>query len=333
MYLLLCATLSLAVLLAIDVAASFLAALVWMAMSSRMETWTPQVRARRLFLLRITPDLAAVFLVAAFVVPSYLAYEPHNTGEIVALELVLMAAVSLCGIVLAGVRGLRSYRATRRLVRGWLAQAEPISLGEASFPAFRLKHCFPVLAVVGIFRPRLFIAEQVFGLLSAGEISAAVAHERGHLAAGDTIKRWLLRACRGMLSLLPTGRKIDRAWSDAAEAAADEHAARGNAAAALELASAMVKIARLVPHGAQLEMVAWTPLIMENVGGVTSRVFRLARIAEEPLDNPHQSARLRRLAMGGCVSGLCFALLMGVFHPALQLRIHSALEYLVSALQ
>src|SRR5438093_1171007 len=74
-------------------------------------------------------------------------------------------------------------------------------------------------------RPRLFVAQQLCDALSPVELSAALAHERGHLAARDNLKRALLRACRDVLTIVPAGRTLDRAWAESAEAAADEHAA------------------------------------------------------------------------------------------------------------
>ena len=46
-----------------------------------------------------------------------------------------------------------------------------------------------MVAVVGAFRPRLFIADHVFESLTAEELAATIAHEYGHLAAHDNFKR------------------------------------------------------------------------------------------------------------------------------------------------
>jgi len=83
-----------------------------------------------------------------------------------------------------------------------------------------------VIAVVGSIRPRLFVAGQVLDSLTDEEMLAAIAHECGHLAA-DNFKRVLLRACRDMLTIVPCGRSLDRAWAENAEAAADESAPIG----------------------------------------------------------------------------------------------------------
>ncbi len=50
-----------------------------------------------------------------------------------------------------------------------------------------------MIAVVGAFRPKMFIAEQIFLSLDKQELAAAVAHECGHLAARDNLKRLILK--------------------------------------------------------------------------------------------------------------------------------------------
>jgi hypothetical protein len=72
----------------------------------------------------------------------------------------------------------------------------------------------------------LFIAEQVLKILTKDELAAAIAHEYGHMAAHDNLKRSMLRASRAALLIIPCGRSLDRAWGEASESAADEHAAQ-----------------------------------------------------------------------------------------------------------
>src|SRR6185295_18024879 len=115
--------------------------------------------------------------------------------------------------------------ATSRLTADWLRKAVPIKIEGVAITTYRIDHAFPVIAIVGVLRPRLFVASQVLSLLTPDELAAAVAHENGHLAARDNLKRGLMRACRAALLIIPTGRFLDRAWSEAAEEAADENAA------------------------------------------------------------------------------------------------------------
>lgn len=332
MYELLGICLSLVGLLSINSVASVFVSVFWRRISPVAESWSTSTRAQLLFFLRIVPGLVAILCVGAIFIPSYLANEPRHTSEIVTAKLGLLAAVSLCGIGLALWHRLGTCLATRRLVRDWLKHAEPLRIENLTIPAFRFQHRFPVIAILGAFRPRLFIADQVFHALSAEEIAAAVAHEKGHLAAVDNFKRASLRMCRDVLTVIPAGRSLDRAWFEAAELAADDYAARGGASVALDLASALVKVARLAPRGSKPAMLAGTSLISEDPGRITSRVVRLIQRSAQPSSQTAETPILK-LAMGACLSGFLTIAVLIISSSGLLATIHSALEYVVSALQ
>jgi Zn-dependent protease with chaperone function len=80
-----------------------------------------------------------------------------------------------------------------RLGRRWLREGRPLELPGAPAAAYRIRDPFPVVSVVGILRSRLFVAEQVVERLSKSELEAVLAHEAGHLAAHDNLKRLALR--------------------------------------------------------------------------------------------------------------------------------------------
>ncbi len=333
MYVLLAICLSLIGLLTINSIASMLTAVLWRGVSPAAKNWSITTRAQFLFFLRVTPAFAAVLCVGSLFIPAYLANEPRQTAEIVTAKIGLLAAISLYGIGLSAWRRFGAYRATRRLVKDWLKCAEPVRIENVAIPAFRFRHRFPVIAIVGIFRPKLFIAGQIFEALSPEEISAAMAHENGHLAAGDNFKRGLMRACRDVLSGIPLGRTLDREWTEAAEMAADEQAAGQGAAVALDLASALVKVARLVPRGAHQAITAGACLIAEGQVSIRSRVLRLTQLAAES-----DGLRTRRpvtldLTVGVCFSCLLVAAILTLCNSDLLTSVHSTLEYFVSVLQ
>ncbi len=74
------------------------------------------------------------------------------------------------------------------------------------------------------------------------------------MKARDNLKRGFMRICRDVLLIIPSGRTLDRHWSAASETAADEHAAERGGDVALDLASALVKVARMIPAGARPAM-------------------------------------------------------------------------------
>jgi Zn-dependent protease with chaperone function len=273
-------TLVLAMLLTVNAVATAAAAGLWHLLKQPLLRCSARTRAELLFVMRIGPPAIAIIWIAAFMIPSYLVYEPYSTNEFVSKKLGGLAAISAIGVGCAVWRGIRSWRATRSLLKKWLADATPIELDDLDVPAFRLSHSFPIIAVVGTFRPRLFIAEHVLGSLSKEELAAAIAHEYGHMAANDNLKRSMLRASRAALLIIPCGRSLDRAWGEASESAADEHAAQQSSDVALNLASALVRIARLIPSEDRQVMPSSAFLVGgEETRGVKARVRRLVELA------------------------------------------------------
>ena len=235
-----------------------------------------------IFMLRTFPIGLGIICVSMLLIPAYIEHEPRSGHEPVSLKLAIIACASALGLALALFRGLAAWRATTRLRSDWLRHAERIELPHIKIPSYRIQHQFPVIAIVGVLRPRLFIAEQVFTSLGPEELMAAIEHEAGHVVANDNLRRGLLRACRDVLVIIPSGRRLDRAWIEASEAAADEHAAGRGRRVALDLASALVKIARLIPAGVKPAMPAGAFFIAaEEVSGVKNRVRRLVQLADD----------------------------------------------------
>jgi len=280
MYAFLGITLVLALLLTINATATMVAAGFGRLCKPLLRKCSARTRAEILFVMRIGPPVIAIVAIAVFMIPSYLVYEPHTTDEFVSVKLGALAALSAIGVGLAISRGIRSWLATRSLLRDWMASATPIELASIEVPTFVLQHSFPIIAVVGAIRPRLFIANHVLESLSEEELAAAIAHEYGHLAAGDNFKRTVMRVSRAALLLIPCGRSLDRAWSEASESAADEYAAQQSSLVALNLASALVRIARMIPKGQRHAMpAAVSAFLNEDAGGVKVRVKRLVELA------------------------------------------------------
>lgn len=282
MYRLLGITLVLALLLTINATATLAAAGICRACKRILWKCSARTRAEILFVMRIGPPVIAIVAIAAFMIPSYYMYEPAVTDERVSFRLGALATISAIGIGLAFWRGLRSWLATRSLLKQWLATATPIKLDAITVPTFVLQgHSFPLIAVVGAFRPRLFIASHVLESLSEEELAAAIAHEYGHLDARDNFKRSVMRISRAALLIIPCGRWLDRAWSESSESAADEHAAQRSSQVALDLASALVRIARMIPRGQSQALPASVSgfLMAPDAPGVKVRVNRLVELA------------------------------------------------------
>jgi Zn-dependent protease with chaperone function len=213
--------------------------------------------------VRLLPIAAALVSGLVIVAPGFVLREPADGKEAPGLVATGLAAA---GLALAGSLARRAWRArqaTRSVLAQWNASARPVAIANGPAPAYRIEHPFPVIAVVGVFRPRLYIEETVLQALTAEELSAVLEHEAAHIRARDNAKRWLL-ACAPGVGWRRTALALERAWEETSE-----HDADRGAHGALDLASALVKTARLAPSGVQLRLPA---AAFHGGGDVASRV-------------------------------------------------------------
>jgi Zn-dependent protease with chaperone function len=330
MFLLLGVSILLTVLLTFNGVASVVSSVLWGLVGKRATQLSGSTSARLLFLLRTLPAAIGLGTVVLLLAPAYLLNEPRATAETISLKLALVASASAIGIVLAVIRGVASWRATARLAADWLSRGELISIPGVRVPAYRIEHRFPVIAIVGVFRPRLFIASQILDSLTNEEVSAALAHENGHLATRDNLKRGLLRACRDALLIIPCGRSLDRAWAEASEAAADEYAAEGGRQVALNLAAALVKIARMIPKGVRPMMPAGAFLLGEDeIGGVKARVRRLLNLAASHRKSCSRDRLIAPFLMWTSLLLLCLSIVFATSNGYFLGTVYAMIEHVV----
>ena len=325
-------SLLLAALLTFNSVATFIIAGLWRVAGRTTDNWTAAARARLLFSLRILPAVLAFLTVSLLLVPAYLAHEPRHAAETVSFKLALLAIFSATGIAVSVYRGIGTHRATANLTSDWLRQGKPIEIPGIDIRSYEIRHAFPLIGIVGFLRPRLFIASQVLQVLTPEEISAAVAHENRHLTARDNLKRGLLQACRDALLIIPCGRLLDRSWSEASEEAADENAARQGNGVALDLASALVKIARIIPVGGRPTMPAGVFLLGdEETKGIKSRVRRLIALANSERQGSRYDG-LTRLVVWAPATMLLIGFVIAATNPYLLTRVHHLIEHAVFVL-
>lgn len=332
MYTFLCITLVLALLLTINATATMASAGAGRLSKRWLRKCSARTRAEILFVMRIGPPVIAIIAIVAFMIPSYLTYEPHESGEVVSWKLGGLATLSAIGVALAFARGIRSWLATRSLLKEWGASSTPIHLDTIKVPTFVFQHTFPIIAVVGAIRPRLFIAAQVLESLSEEEMAAAIDHEYGHLSAHDNFKRSVMRISRAALLLIPCGRSLDRAWSDASESAADEYAAQRSSLVALNLASALVRIAKMIPKGQQQIMPASVSAFLagnDDVPRVRTRVRRLVELAGGDPRLLVSSAPLVRFLPWTALTVLVIISVMIESRPQVLAAVHQVVEHVV----
>ncbi len=327
--------LALAALLTVNALASVLATTAWRFASRMVKNWSAATRARLIFILRTFPATAALLAVAIFLIPSYLAFEPRQTNEAVSVKLGLLALFSAIGIALAVWRGIATWLATKKLTDDWLTNAEIIRLENLPLPVYRIKHQFPVVAIMGVLDPKLFVADQIFDALNNDELSAVIAHETAHVSSHDNLRHWLMRICRDALVIFPFAYSLDKEWAEAVELAADEKAASGEGnATALDLAQAIIKIARLIPAGIKPTMPAGAFLIdgeAESGDTLERRIGRLILLTESKPDLSRLESRVPNL-----VVWFCFALLLLMMVTAINSDVlavlHTGIERVVAFL-
>lgn len=233
-----------------------------------------------LFAIRVFPVVASLALVLFVAVPAYWTFEPYETRESVSPGLAVAAATAIVGIGLALYRVARMAALSRRLTKEWIRAATPLRLEGLPIAAYRLEHEFPLLAITGIMHPRLFVANRLLESLSREQMAAALAHELGHLAARDNLRRFLL--CLLPAPIFADG--MDRSWAVAAERAADSYAVRQGSESALDLASALIQVARMAPEGLRAASLPCVQLLATGDPAVLAdRVEHLVALAEREL--------------------------------------------------
>src|SRR5205823_5089341 len=134
-----------------------------------------------------------------------------------------------------------------------------------------------------------------------------------HVSARDNLKRLLIRACPDVFGA-PCA--LDRAWTAAAEEAADARAAAERPAARLDLAQALIHVARLaVPEVPALVSAFYLG------GSIDARVRRLVDLPAEPASAPWP-----RFALPAAV--LLFAAVEITVAPALHALMEQAVRFL-----
>jgi beta-lactamase regulating signal transducer with metallopeptidase domain len=262
----------------LDLAVSALVALVWRTRAVAPSDLPPHNRARRLFLLRLVPSVTASTITLLVVLPAFSIFEPLGHQEEVGPAMALLAIAAIAQLVIAMVLAARSLWLTRRFERAWLQDAEVIA-APAGLRAYAVESSTPMVALVGVFSPKVMAARTVIDACSPHEISRIIAHECGHLHSRDNLKRWLMASLPDALRWTPLHHEIVNAWHFAAEDAADDATTSGAASERADLAALLLKIVRLTPHPAWDTAVV-SPFVEEH--GLERRVKRLLKPELEP---------------------------------------------------
>ena len=324
-YVFLGVVLTLATFLAANLALSLGVAAVAGPLTRNAALERPLRRARLLYGLRVFPAVGALLLSLGVVLPAYLLFEPRGTTERPGLVLLVPAALALALIGGGLARGLASLIVTRRVMRSWMRDGQRVGLTGVTASAYGVADPCAAVSLVGTWRPKIFLSRQILAALSPEEMAVAVAHEAAHLRFRDNLKRWALRLCSDLLCWLPAGRGLEREWSSAAEAAADASAAQGDRHRALDLSTALLKVARLAPGRPSLALAG------SALQGGPEFAARIRRLTDGRLTREHGDRTPRTLvAVGVLLAGIWCGLLL--FAPEAFAGVHRAAEIVFVAL-
>jgi hypothetical protein len=267
--------------------------------------------------LRLAPAALSIAFVAIVFLPSYWRFEPRDGVEGFDLTLTTLAVLALAVIGSGVARGVAAWRSAARRTERWMQASQPLALEGAAMPAFAVEAGAPVMALVGVLRPRLLITRQVLEGLTGEELQAGVAHELGHWRAWDNLKRLAMRAAPDIWFATDAARSLERRWAAASEHAADRAAGPGERERCA-LASALVKVARLTPPAARLE----EPIsALLDGGDITARVQRL--LDDSLADTGRPSSRWLAIALAAPTLVLAYAPLLRVVHAVTELLVNS----------
>jgi Zn-dependent protease with chaperone function len=215
-----------------------LVATAWGAGLNRVRTASADLLA-----LRLLPVAGGLLFALTVVLPAFLGYEPHRDREAAGPLLPVLAAFALLTL-------------GHGIWRGWRAWTDARVLLQACGPARRCvieNGCTvqvvdtpePIIGVIGGWHPQVVAAECVISACSRDEFRQVVAHEAVHVSARDNLKLLLLLACPDALAWTALGAALSERWRTQAEFDADQRATGNDPRKRVELASALIKVARL----------------------------------------------------------------------------------------
>ena len=269
-------------------------------------------RAALLAQARLAPLVLMLLIVPAHVI-GFARFEAGG-AESAGPLLIGLAMLGVAFLADGLMSGVQSWRQTTLIVRAWRESATPITLPSWARRAWTIRRRFPVVAVVGVVRPQLFVAKQVTAECTPRELAAIAAHESAHVHAQDNLLRLLFRLTPGAWMAARLANPIERAWIVAAEEAADERARSRDGG--VQLASALTKVARLAAES-EPEALPVSALIRGD--DLSHRVRRLLESPAEPVG----------VQWGWIGLGLAVALAVVLQTTPALLGLHEVLETLV----
>jgi hypothetical protein len=177
------------------------------------------------------------------------------------------------------------------------------------------------LALAGLVRTRILLDPRVAASLTPAELDVAIAHEVAHRRAFDNLKRGAFYCAPDFIGSSRMATYVERAWHAAAESLADARAARADEQRAADLASALIKVARLTGCRSTSVSPVWSTFNDPTL--LKQRVYQLT--SDVPVAAPYRSVRAFSLALGVLAA-------TAMLVPVLSATIHRVTEAAVAFL-
>jgi hypothetical protein len=254
---------------------------LWLRGSSRLNLTSISLshRVGLLVTLGTVPLTLGILFTVGFTLPSFGLLDPRATDEGLCLVPLILAS---CCMLITSVGIARALLATGDGHLGPSEQTAPAGGldDNDAVPVFQTSPDAPTLTVAGIRTPKVLVSQAALAALSEGELQSALRHEIAHVDSRDNFKKLLLR----FLSF-PGMSRLERAWHDASEMAADD-AAVSSLPQAFDLASALIKISRI----ALVQHAELTSGFLQTSPRLSMRVQRLFAWQEWPANDNESRA-------------------------------------------
>ncbi len=282
----------------------------------------PRRAARLLFALRMLPMGCAGFVVGVICIPSYLQFEKNPAvGEIgvVCFGFTILGFSVWTASILRGVcAAIHSFTFAKRCKpRGFLGGSATRSVSTYFFDYEDID-----VALVGVIWPRLVVSQRVLDTLSAGQMKAVLSHEHAHRTSRDNLKRLFLLLLPGLLPGVAGLDSLEKSWAKFAEWAADDDACAGNPFRSVELAEALVHVARLHGQGRPPALASCL------TAGEVELSTRIGRLLQAPPTDAKRG-RDRMLLFWGISIAMATVSAFILVHPSMLYTAHRAIELIV----
>lgn len=279
-----------------------------------------------LFALRMLPFFLALLIVSSLALPSFLLLEPRNTAELINPRLLLLAVMGAVLPIVALVRFLQILITTHQAARHWMDSSAGVTMPGVAGAVYVVNNAAGLFAVTGIFRPRIFVGREIFQALSQAELAAAVQHELAHVNARDNFRQLIIKITRPLF-FGKSQKSIESLWGVSAELAADAAALRSGVPA-LDLASALVRVAR-VTSGPAAPFTALAASHLVPAESQSAIALRISRLSASIHEGDHQPRSTPMVISPWPITILAVVLAYAFFLRSLLPAAHKVIEVIV----